>query len=184
MVNRFKLRCEWHDRQRMANLASEESLPGGPEDRLTAELARYLFDQGLAPLTKPMTGGLQPDLLDPNARFYVEGKQYKDSARSYIIKAFTQLIDTVSKLRGDPNYEVEEAFCIIFRLSGPYYLLPQTVEAGELRVHFVLIDLAPPSETGRRQKHKPATITAEELVEAHRQHAESDASEGLLKPGN
>jgi hypothetical protein len=138
-VNRFKLRREWHDRKRMENIASDGSLPGGPEDRLTAELARYLFDQGLSPLTKPMTGGLQPDLFDPNARFYVEAKQYKNSAHSYIVKAITQLIDTVNKLRGDPNFEVEEAFCVIFRLSGPYYLLPETVEAGELRVHLARI---------------------------------------------
>lgn len=174
MVNRFKLRCEWHDRQRMADVASDGSLSGGPEDRLTAELARYLFDQGLSPLTRPMTGGLQPDLLDPNARFYVEAKQYKRSARSDITEGFAQVVDTANKLRGDTHYQIEEAFCVIFRLSGPYYLLPSTVEAGELRVHFMLVDLAPPSETGRRQKDKPVAITAEELIEACRQHAGGD----------
>ena len=65
LVHRFKLRCEWHDRERMTAVANDKSLGGGPEDRLTAEFARYLFDQGLSPLSKPMAGGLQPDLLDP-----------------------------------------------------------------------------------------------------------------------
>ncbi len=175
VVNRFKLRCEWHDRQRMARVATDTT-PGGPEERLTAELARYVFDQGLSPLSKPIAGGLQPDLFDPNARFYVEAKQYKASARSYIRKAFPQLVDTVNIFRGDPNYEVEEAFCVVFRLSGPYYILPQIVRAGDLRVHFVLIDLAPPSETGRRQKNKPSEITAEAFFDEYKQHAENRAA--------
>lgn len=48
-----------------------------------------------------MTGGLQPDLLDLHARFYVEAKQYKNSAHSYIVKPGVQILDTVGKLRGD-----------------------------------------------------------------------------------
>ena len=171
MVSRFKLRCEWHDRKRMADVASDKSLPGGPEERLTAELARYLFDQGLSPLAKPLAGGLEPDLLDPHARFYVEAKQYKESARSYIVQSFGQIVDTVSKLRGDPLYEVEEAFAVIFRLGGPYYLLPETVEAGDVRVHYVLVDLAEPTDSGRRQRNKPQTITADEFIDAYRSHA-------------
>jgi hypothetical protein len=55
---------------------------GGIEDRLTVELARFLFDQGLNPLTKPLIGGLEPDLLDSSvpSAFYVEAKQYVGSA--------------------------------------------------------------------------------------------------------
>jgi hypothetical protein len=68
-VNRFKHRAEWLDKERLLAVAEDDTLPGGPEDRLTAEFARYLFDQGLSPLTRPMTGGLQPDLLDPRQSF-------------------------------------------------------------------------------------------------------------------
>ena len=99
-MHRFKLRCEWHDRERMRAVADDKSLGGGPEDRLTAEFARYLFDQGLSPLSKPMAGGLQPDLLDPAARFYVEAKQYDSSARRDIVKAVAQVMDTVGRLVG------------------------------------------------------------------------------------
>jgi hypothetical protein len=116
-----------------------DTLPGGPEERLTAEFARYLFDQGLCPLTKPMTGGLQPDLLDLQARFYVEAKQYKNSAHSYIVKAGAQILDTVGKLRGDPRYEVEEALCVIFRLKAPFHDLPPTLHTEALRMHLVLM---------------------------------------------
>jgi hypothetical protein len=70
LMQRFKARCEWHDRDRLRAIGD-----GGNEDSLTAELARWLFDQGLSPITKPLVGGLQPDLLDPGL-LYVEAKQY------------------------------------------------------------------------------------------------------------
>jgi hypothetical protein len=56
LVNQFKLRCEWHDRERMLAVADDDRLAGGPEDRLTGEFARYLFDAGLSPLTKAVGG--------------------------------------------------------------------------------------------------------------------------------
>ena len=92
---------------------------------MTAEFARYLFDQGLSPLTKPLTGGLEPDLLDPEAGFYVEAKQYKRSARQELVKSVGQVLDTVGRLQGGP-YAVEEAFVVVFRRGGPRYLLPPT----------------------------------------------------------
>jgi hypothetical protein len=166
LVNRFKLRCEWHDRERLLVVADDTRLPGGPEDRLTAELARYLFDAGLSPLTKPLAGGLQPDLLDPTASFYVEAKQYSaSSARASIVKAVAQVIDTVGRLRGGP-YAVDEAFCVIFRRDGPYYDLPQVLQTETYRLQLVLIDLAPASEAGRRQRDKPVQIPANEFFAA------------------
>jgi hypothetical protein len=174
LVNRFKLRCEWHDRERMLAVADDTRLSGGPEDRVTAELARYLFDAGLSPLTKPLAGGLQLDLLDPTASFYVEAKQYSaSSARVSIVKAVAQVIDTVGRLRLGP-YAVDEAFCVIFRRAGPYYDLPLVLQTETYRLHLVLIDLAPASEAGRRQPEKPVQIPAPEFLAA-----QPDAEEPL-----
>jgi hypothetical protein len=53
LIQRFKLRCEWHDRDRLAALADDDAMPGGPEDRLTGELARYLFDHSFRRLRGP-----------------------------------------------------------------------------------------------------------------------------------
>jgi hypothetical protein len=63
-----------------------------------------------------MTGRLQPDLLDPLERFYVEAKQYKASARSDIIKGVRQVLDTVGRLRGGP-YAVDEELRNSYRES-------------------------------------------------------------------
>ena len=172
LVHRFKLRCEWHDRDRMLAVAEDGRLSGGPEDRLTAEFARYLFDAGLSPLTKPLAGGLQPDLLDPQASFYVEAKQYaSSSARTDIIKAVAQVLDTVGRLRGGP-YAVDEAFCIIFRRKGPYYDLPEVLQTETYRLHLVLVDLAPPTRAGRRQRDKPVQVPADEFFAAVSDDAE------------
>jgi hypothetical protein len=163
LVNRFKLRCEWHDRERMLAVADDDRLPGGPEDRLTGEFARYLFDAGLSPLTKPLAGGLQPDLLDPLASFYVEAKQYaRSSARGDIVKSVAQVLDTVGRLRGGP-YAVDEAFCLVFRRGGPYYDLPQVLQTETYRLHLVMVDLASTTEAGRRQQDKPVQIPADEF---------------------
>jgi hypothetical protein len=166
LVNRFKLRCEWHNRERMLAVADDDRLPGGPEDRLTGEFARYLFDAGLSPLTKPLAGGLQPDLLDPLASFYVEAKQYAtSSARGEIVKSVAQVLDTVGRLRGGP-YAVDEAFCVVFRREGPYYDLPPVLQTETYRLHLVLVDLAPTTEAGRRRRDKPVQIPADEFFAA------------------
>jgi hypothetical protein len=152
-------------------------LTGGPEDRLTAEFARYLFDQGLSPLTKPLAGGLQPDLLDPLASFYVEAKQYDSSARGDIVKGVAQVLDTVGRLRGGP-YAVEEAFCVIFRRGGAYYDLPRVLRTETFTVHLVLVDVAPAVEAGRRQTATPVRIPADEFIAEYARQTDGE------EPGN
>ena len=148
LVNRFKLRCEWHDRERMLAVAGDDHLAGGPEDRLTGEFARYLFDAGLSPLTKSLAGGLEPDLLDPSASFYVEARQFtSSSARGDIVNGVKQVLDSVGSLRGGP-YAVDEAFCVVFRRDGPYYDLPAVLQTDTYRLHLVLVDLARPRKLG------------------------------------
>ena len=109
-----------------------------------------------------MTGGLQPDLLDPSASFYVEAKQYARPARRELVKSVGQVLDTVGRLQGGP-YAVNEAFVVVFRRGGPRYVLPQVLEAESYRVHLILIDVAPPTQSGSRQEEKPVALTAEEF---------------------
>ena len=166
LINRFQHRCQWHDRVRLYNLV--ESAKSGPEEVLTAELALWLFDQGLSPVSKPMMAGLEPDLTDPSFRFnlYVEAKQYNSSANDYLIRGFHQLWDTVSGLKGTP-YEVREAFYVVFRRGGPRYILPDQPLAGEgWTAHLRLIDIAPNTERGSQGAKKPIVISVDDLMPA------------------
>lgn len=161
LIRRYKNRCEWHDKARLRAVAQSKS----PENDLTAELARYLFDQGLNPLTRARTAGLEPDLLDPTAlgKVYVEAKQYDDSKRAYLVKAVAQVHDTLGGLRGTP-YEVSEAFVVIFRRGGPRYIFPDVIRSEGYAIYIILIDIAPTSESGTRQKYKPIQIPLDELI--------------------
>jgi hypothetical protein len=48
----------------------------------------------------------------------------------------------------------------------PYYDLPAVLQTETYRLHLVLVDLAPTTEAGRRQRDKPVQIPAEEFFAA------------------
>ena len=71
---------------------------------------------------------------------YVQAKQYKESARSYIVQSFGQIVDMIDKaLAATRCTRSRRRLPSSSRLGGPYYLLPETVEAGDVRVHYVLV---------------------------------------------
>lgn len=153
VIDRYRQRCQWYDAARLRKVAT--SGPGKPEDRLVDTLATYLFDQGLNPLTQPLAGLLRPDLLGAHSRFsfYVEAKQYKKPARAYLRNGMRQVWDMLDQLRGT-NFDVREAFYVVYRLEGPRYTFPPRLEHGGHVVHVLMIDLTPPSNRGSRA---PAT---------------------------
>ena len=73
-----------------------------------------------------------------------------------------QVWDTLANLRGS-HYEVREAFFLIFRRSGPLYILPEQVPGEGVTLFPVLVDIAPTSDKGSRQRRKPREITIDEL---------------------
>lgn len=164
LLLRFKNRCEWHDRDRLRSIACKSKRP---EDALVAELARWLFDQGLNPLTRPRTGSLEPDILDPSSRpnVYVEAKRYSGATgtSSIITRGIWQLHDTVMRLRGTP-YEVDEAFYVVFRQGGPRYQLPETLLGEGWTTHVILVDIADTNVSGSRQRAPVICIPPNELL--------------------
>jgi hypothetical protein len=113
--------------------------------------------------------------LDPAARFYVEAKQYDGNARRDIVMAVAQVMDTVGRLRGG-QYELDAAFCVIFRRGGTYYDLPAELRTERFRLHLVLVDLAAPVESGRRQRNKPSVIPASEFFAAEAELADTNTA--------
>jgi hypothetical protein len=163
VFNRFQARCEQHDAERLRGLVDiAKSKSGKPEDVLRDQLALWLFDQGLNPVTEPRIGNLRPDLLDPGA-LYVEAKQYQEPApRSKVIRGMYQVYDTFRRLRIS-HPEVTEGFYVVFRRGGPLVIAPPVVRSEEgWTVHLKFVDIAS-GDIGSSQKHQPARISLEEL---------------------
>jgi hypothetical protein len=73
-----------------------------------------------------------------------------------------QLNGTVTTLRGTP-YVVREAFYVVFRQSGPRYVLPDSIAGDGVTIFPILIDIAPSALSGSRERYAPRVISAEEL---------------------
>jgi len=175
VVERYAARCEWHDRERLRQVADgptqPTALPSKPKQRehaLRNDLSRYLFDQGLNPLSEAVLGDrARADLFAPAAAdgFICEAKQYTDGRGlpSALRDAFRQALDTVGTLRGS-GYAVQEAFIVLFRRGGPRALLPrEPLRADGLRWYFVLINIADPQQDASRNRNDPNEYTVEDL---------------------
>lgn len=164
LLERFRARCQWHARAELYALANRRG--GKPEDRLVAELARWLHDQGLNPIGQASAGGLRPDLFDPSRRpaIYIEAKQYKTAPFAKIRQGIKQVEDTAAQFTADP-YRIDEAFLVVFRLDGglatPHLL---TIPRGTYRLHVVIVDLKPITKVGSRQRAPPVSLTVDSLL--------------------
>lgn len=160
VFERYRQRCAWYEAERLQAIA--KSGRGKPEDRLTETLATYLFDHGLNPLTRPLAGPLEPDILGPDSpfSFYVEAKQYTRARRKYLLKGMQQVWDMLDQLRGS-RFDVSEAFYVIYRRGGPPYTFPPQVPDGDRVVHIVTVDLAPTDKRGSRATQRYAFELAE-----------------------
>jgi hypothetical protein len=148
VVDRYRQRCQWYDSEALRALA--ESGPGKPEDRLSQTLATYLFDHGLNPLTRPLMGRVSPDILHPHSTFsfYIEAKQYTKGCRKYLLQGMQQVWDMLSNVLGT-DYDIREAFYVVYRRGGPRYRFPPRVpDKDRGSVHIVVVDIAASNERG------------------------------------
>lgn len=163
LVQRFKHRCEWHDRGRMLAVANDDRLGGGVGDRLTAELARYLFDAGLNPITRLLGQPPASERFDPTTTFYVEAAQYSDGVtRDELPSAVHRALHAMRALRAG-GLELDEGWLVFLRRGGPRFNLPELLRTEDCRLHLTVIDLAPVTEPA----HEPEptiTVPAAELL--------------------
>lgn len=167
LIDRFKHRCEWHDRSRL--LALTKSSPKKQEEVLTEELARWLFDAGMNPVSTPMMAGRRPDVVDPTAPFnlYIEAKQYSKGAKTYLLKGFRQAWDAVAALQSTP-YRVSEGFLVIFRLGGPLYTFPDFVDGPGCTLYIRVVDISGAASHGSKNPPKPIRVEVKDLLGAQR----------------
>jgi hypothetical protein len=163
LVQRFKHRCEWHDRGRMLAVGNDDRLGGGVGDRLTAELARYLFDAGLNPITRLLGKRPASERFDPTTTFYVEAAQYTDGVtRDELPSAVHRALHAMRALRAG-GLELDEGWLVVLRCGGPSFNLPELLRTEDCRLHLTIIDLAPVTEPA----HEPEptiTVAAAELL--------------------
>jgi hypothetical protein len=162
LVERYRARAEWHDRERLAALANTPKLAEG---LLQHDFARYLFDQGLDPLTELRVGVLRADIVALGSQtFFVEAKRQtgKRPPEKVLAAAFRQTVDTATRLYADMR--PHEAFVVIFRIGGLRLSLPsQPVELEGLRVYVRLIDLTPADLSGSQNPDNPRRVSLEDL---------------------
>jgi hypothetical protein len=163
LVERFKERCTWYDKARLREVA--ENGRGMREDRLTLELARYLHDAGLFVLVRPRVSNLEPDIVGLQG-IAVEAKAYvaAGSARADIVHGFYQLHAYMTSLETEAM-RATEGFLVAFRLGGPIYETPPTIDTGRFLIHSLTIDLGDSADSGRKQP-PTATITEDEIMRA------------------
>ena len=182
LVNAYALRCSWYDAKAMQELAKSLERSSQKEDPLSDHLARFLFDNGLRPLTRAMVGRLVPDVFDPSPTspaadprdlpevtepaFYIEAKQYVDDsgALKAIRDGARQIWSSADRIR--KRYALNEAFLVVFRRGGPLLRFPDgPVRSDSLAVRCVLVDVAGGEVSGSRQGAiihvKPEQILAE-----------------------
>jgi hypothetical protein len=166
LMRRFGARCERFEAARLRELAQHNSRKA--EEVLTAEFARYLFDNGMNPFVDAKHGALRPDVLDPqhsHAPIYIEAKQYgarQKNLRDVMRRAAGQVWDTWGRLL-NTYPRMDEAFLVVFRTGGPRLILPESISMGTRRLWLLLVDIAPATESGSRQKERALELGVQEL---------------------
>jgi hypothetical protein len=156
MLQRFKERAVWFDRERLRATADDKA-----EAALTLELGRYLHDAGLPvmPIAHP-TAVAQLPLPEKviGARAVVS----TGADRRHVLRGLHALHAQLLSLDA-AAFEVEEGLLAIFCLEGPLFELPPTIRTERFTIHIETIDLASErSITGA----KPVRIDLDEAIRA------------------
>lgn len=155
LIQRYKARCMFYDRERVIALANDAA--GHREDALTRDMALYLFDNGLSTFYRALQGVHEYDLISPTIA--IEAKIYRDNRhRRYLVNGVSQLHAYMNGLEADTN-NFRELYFVVFRLDGPLYDWPEKIEMNRWTIYLVTIDLGSSEVSGSRQSRvKPITV--------------------------
>ncbi|MGB0092722.1 MAG: hypothetical protein WBP81_09335 [Solirubrobacteraceae bacterium] len=169
LVQRFAFRARAYDRTRLIAMADGEQAKGRREAALRDEFARFLFDEGLQPLTEASLATTRADILEISgpSTLLVEAKQYTGGSAAalttLIQKAFLQALDTAAEI--PPAARPTEVFLVIFRRRGRRISLSEPpVRVGDLDVYLRLIDISDPEETGSGASGELVTLSENDLL--------------------
>jgi hypothetical protein len=155
LIQRFTTRSELFDRERLTDLVESDRATGRRETVLRDEFARFLFDEGLVPLTEVRLATTRADVYARLGQhgLLVEAKQYASGSavalQLLVQKGVVQVMDTAEQLPGE--HRVAEAVLLVFRRGGRRIELPkEPVRFSEIDYYLRLVDLAPSWLTGSR----------------------------------
>jgi len=169
LIERYKIRATWYDRQRIEYLINQNE--GKEEDILTRDLALYLFDNGISTLYRIRRGVHEYDLISDEIKsnLFIEVKVYKSSKD--LTKGFAQLHSYLNSLEAQSS--IEEVYYIIFRLGGPLYDLPPSIPTNRRIFYPMIIDLGSSSESGSRQP-SPVYLKLDDFFSALEKEVEEE----------
>lgn len=169
-IDRFRLRCELHDVERLRAVALKETTSGirKIELRLTQELARYLFDAGYDTFSEVSRGEGRVDLVQ-HGEVYVEAKQISspNSAARRIIKGFHEAMDGVRQFQSmNAASNVKAVVLAVYVLEGPLYAPVRLIpgQNGAPDTHVVVIDLRDSPKRGATKPQPAVEIGVDEFL--------------------
>lgn len=176
VIHRFKARVAWYDKEAyrlIAETRRNNEKKRHAEDRLAEQLAKYLFDAGYPVLVKSALENNEFDLLGMDRPILVEAKITETGTpKSYLLRGLSQLYQYLNTLENTSRH-VEEAFYVVFRLSGHIFEFPRVLRTGRYTIYPIWIDVS--AESPSKMKNcKLVPITEADLLEHLQQAAGAD----------
>lgn len=160
VLHAFKERAQWFDAARLRDLVQRNTRRG--EELLAEQVALFLFDQGLRPLTSPVMSRLRPDIVHLSPPYlYVEAKLLR--TRRQVCDGAYQMWNTIGRIRSE-GFPIREAFLAVFRVGEPTCILPEAESAGGVTIYPLLIDIASGKVSGSKKKTAPIEIVVGDLA--------------------
>ena len=170
VLKRYKHRCEWFQRERLANLWQNNTQQG--EKILAWDLYEYLFDQGVDFSIEPESASGIADLVGAqtgDARLVADAKVFTwEKGKGYLLSAFHQAY-TYTR-----DFNQPFGYLVIFKLCAedlkfPFAAQEQSVPCithNNKTIFILVIDIFQHTETAsKRGPLKTLEITESELIQ-------------------
>lgn len=171
VLRRYKHRCEWFQRERLANLWSGETQKG--EHALARDLYEYLFDHGIDISIEPASASGKADFVGAQTgddRLVADAKIFtEEKGKSHVASAFHQIYTYTL------DYNQPFGYLVIFKLCPqdlkfPFVAQEQSVPCithNNKTIFILVIDIYPHEQSAsKRGPLKTIEITESELVQA------------------
>ncbi|MCF8242662.1 MAG: hypothetical protein K9J16_14890 [Melioribacteraceae bacterium] len=171
LLNRYKRKCEWFQKEKLYRLWEENTLKG--EKILAKDLYEYLYDQGIDFFIEPSSGSGEVDLIsaqegdDPILADVKIFNPNKSKDKSYICNGFNQVYTYTLDYNEFSGYLVIFKTCeedLKFSLANKELSTPFVLHNNKA-IFLITIDIFPnPKSASKRGTLKTIEITEKDLI--------------------